>query len=310
VVSGAESLAGTVGPDIELHANHERMKPFLRPGKAALIAAVVLLAAALVIAALMVSRTAESGPVYQGKSLQVWLREYHRSRTQVGENGTECLKAEEAIHRIGTNGIPTLLQMLRAKDSALMSELQEHDNRYLLLKVNSNPAWLQNWDASMGFELLGQDAEDAVPALLEIYKQNISGRSRMATAWSLAGIGRAARAAVPTLVRAATNSDPSMRPSALWGLMGIRSDPAMSIPVMVGCLSDTNRIVQALAFRGVVEFGGEAYPVLTQLLSSQDVNLSRSAAGTLIRLKANTVGQTGLDPRSEEPLSPTKGLSQ
>lgn len=286
------------------------MRPSVLRRNAARIVAGALLLAAVGLAALFISRSAEPEPVYEGKSLRFWLRAYHKSLQQVSETSQERARAERAIRRIGTNGIPTLLRMLRARDSAVISKLQEHDPRQLLLRVNSNPAWLQNWDASMGFELLGQEASGAVPALLEIYEQNISGRSRMAAGQSLASIGPAARAAVPTLIRAATNSDASMRPSALWGLMGIHSDPASTIPVMVACLNDTNRLVRSLASRGLAEFGAEAYPVLTQLLKGEDANLSRSAADALNKIQVKAPEQSGSQFGSRATPSPTNGSSQ
>ena len=49
-------------------------------------------------------------PVYQGRRLSDWLKAHDRFSRE---------EAEEAVRRIGTNAIPSLLGMFRAKDSAL-----------------------------------------------------------------------------------------------------------------------------------------------------------------------------------------------
>src|SRR5215469_11736120 len=52
-------------------------------------------------------------PVYQGKRLGEWL---------AGYNGPSP-ETDEVVRRLGTNAIPTLLRMLRAKDSQLAAGL-------------------------------------------------------------------------------------------------------------------------------------------------------------------------------------------
>src|SRR5687767_2314706 len=56
-------------------------------------------------------------PVYEGRKLTSWL-ERHVPNTSADPpyNSPGWHKAEEALRRIGTNGIPTLLPMLRADD--------------------------------------------------------------------------------------------------------------------------------------------------------------------------------------------------
>ncbi len=56
----------------------------------------------------------ELEPVYRGKQLREWLVPCFRPGL-VG--GDESDAADDAAPHIGTNGIPTLLRMLRARDS-------------------------------------------------------------------------------------------------------------------------------------------------------------------------------------------------
>ena len=52
-------------------------------------------------------------PVYHGKGLRAWLNEYLTTG--------DSLRAEAAVRQIGANAIPTLLDMLRTKDSPSVS---------------------------------------------------------------------------------------------------------------------------------------------------------------------------------------------
>src|SRR5690242_12224993 len=57
-------------------------------------------------------------PSYDGKTLSYWLAQYEG----IGSAGADtkepkAIESREAIRHIGTNALPTLLRMLRAKDS-------------------------------------------------------------------------------------------------------------------------------------------------------------------------------------------------
>src|SRR5438045_5789104 len=76
------------------------------------IAVAVLLVAVIGVIAWEVLLSHEHEPVYQGKRLSVWLRD---------SSGTSELT--NAVRQIGTNGIPTLLKMLRKRESPSVSKL-------------------------------------------------------------------------------------------------------------------------------------------------------------------------------------------
>src|SRR6266481_3095062 len=133
-------------------------------------------------------------PVYQGKRLSLWLQNY-------SPDG-DSPEVDEALRTIGTNAIPTLLAMLQAKDSTLKLELAA-------LGLHYTPAETRHMRAEKGFTALGADASNAVPALIEIYKQNVSPSARRAAANALVEIGPGAKEAIPALIKSAgnTNSD-------------------------------------------------------------------------------------------------------
>jgi hypothetical protein len=71
-------------------------------------------------------------PVYQGKRLSVWLREASMGSEnqsfavwlpEASANPAAHLRACQAVRQFGTNATPTLLEMVRQKDSSLVSKL-------------------------------------------------------------------------------------------------------------------------------------------------------------------------------------------
>src|SRR5690348_8561126 len=84
---------------------------------------IILAFAGLGIFAWVVLRQHE--PSYQGKPLRVWLEAYGAS-LPAWPDARDAGKHQEsaaAIVRIGTNGLPVLLRMLQAKDSAMKRNL-------------------------------------------------------------------------------------------------------------------------------------------------------------------------------------------
>src|SRR5271165_6385675 len=82
-------------------------------GQRCAIAILVLLALGC-FSTFIVSRPTE--PAYQGKALRYWLKGYRVAAEEWNESTPQ--KADEAVRHLGTNAIPTLLTMLRARDSA------------------------------------------------------------------------------------------------------------------------------------------------------------------------------------------------
>src|ERR1035438_9219076 len=119
---------------------------------------------------------------------------------------------------MGTNCIPTLLHMLRQKDSNVKRWLVTIAQKQKLVKIHFVPAAVRNVEASRAFIVLGDLAKDAVPALVQMHRDNVSAESQSAIEDALAWIGPGAKPALPLLLANITNSNPSLRANALWAL--------------------------------------------------------------------------------------------
>jgi hypothetical protein len=251
-------------------------------------------------------------PVYQGKRLSVWLREY-RSGLNIGDEDRVRAgnTAKSAIRAIGTNAIPTLLNMLRKKDSFVVSKLVGLWNRHLYSSLpNSLPNWVRypgwymnqaatlNNEAVLGFKILGADAQQAVPALITIYEQGISPDSQAATGRALNAIGPAAqRMALPSCLRAAASPNSSVRGVAIQTLYAVHVEPQVVVPALVKALSDTNFVNRLVAARGLGSFGTnaqQAVPALMVLLSDSNSRVRSDATNALKKIDPEAAAKAGV----------------
>ena len=88
-----------------------------------------------------------------------------------------------------------------------------------------------------GFEVLGAEASNAVPALLRIAGRNRSPASHSAAIAALGAIGPPARAAVPYLLEWATN-DGKQAGAAIRALGRIRAEPSIVVSFLTNALAD------------------------------------------------------------------------
>ena len=96
-------------------------------------------------------------PVFEGRTLTSWL-DHHvadsSAKPPYGSPGWK--KADEALRRIGTNAIPTLLTIVRAKDPPPVAlKLIEFAARHRWTRINYRYAWRRHEEAEYAFRVLG-----------------------------------------------------------------------------------------------------------------------------------------------------------
>jgi HEAT repeat protein len=226
-------------------------------------------------------------PVFEGKPLSFWLKGYDPiQRTEPGEQ-----KADEVVGEIGTNAIPTLLRMLSTGDPPFIVKLKALARRQHFITFRRRAAANQHFQAVKAFQRLGPSAKTAVPALIEIYEQNISAVSQIETARALGSIGPPAGAAVPALLRGMTNVDANVRRETAFVLSQIRAEPALVVPVLTNSLHDPVPAVRTAAINALGMFGKDAKsaaPSLLPLLNDPD-SFTRHETARILKL---------IDPRA------------
>jgi HEAT repeat protein len=227
------------------------------------------------------------GPIYNGKPLSAWLAGYNLSSM----DPDEMAKADAAVRATGTNAIPTLLQMLEARDSALKFRIRELVSRQHIIEVSYAQPVELHFQAGKAFSILGTNAEAAVPQLMRMFEHEGDVDVRSGIANALAGIGPPAKAAVPVLLRGAIDSDSTLRCNSFFALSAIHSDPDLVMPMFLQAINDSDEGVRANAIAGLGKYGRAAakgVPGLIKLLKDPDA--------TVRALAAISLGEIGEDP--------------
>ena len=244
------------------------------------IALVVLLVALGGVIAWQALRPQEREPVYEGKPLTYWIDRAN------GTSPPENRKAEQVVHKAGTNAIPTLLRLLRRRDSALVLKLILLARKQHVVKVGYMDHLHRTFVATRAFVALGADAQDAIAELIRIFDQNISEVSQADIAEIFGSIGPPARDAIPSLLRAAANTNRIVHECAIEGLSGIHAEPESVVPVLTKCLSDPDWSVKRFALSGLQAFGKDAkpaVPALVEFFRAQEVGSDKSLAGNALK---------------------------
>jgi hypothetical protein len=224
-----------------------------------LIIAAILVTLGIVAAILIADYRRE--PRYHGKRLSWWLKEGEREWSRGGEKAQR--PAMEAVQHIGTNGIPTLLRMLRKTDSPLALKWQRLADNFDFLP-RPLPAPQENQLGARGILWLGSDASSAIPELLGIYRKRFSASSEDSTFYCL-------RKVLPVsqfdalLQEGLTNQYDTARFKAYWQLTPVNT-PQTSIPLLIKAMSDPSPRIQGICASKLREFGTNALPAIPALL--------------------------------------------
>jgi HEAT repeat protein len=278
--------------------------------KRAQIAVAVLFVALMGMSVRWVLRPQRVQPVYQGKELEFWLREYSGWDTTPKDWAQAKLRAENATRHIGTNAIPTLLEMLRKTESPRTYHVIDFwdrrvaNARFLPVWVR-HPAWYkrlaryQNMYGEIGFKILGPDAREALPDLIAIYELNLSSNSlaadsRPAIQRALIDIGPPA---IPYFLKWAAGTNECERLTAAQALSEIPAPPSVIVPPLIDFLSHTNSQVRLQAAERLGKCGPEgrqAVPDLVRLLCDPNGRVRSVAANALRNIDHEAAVRAGV----------------
>jgi hypothetical protein len=237
--------------------------------------------------------TGPDEPVYQGRTLSSWL-DHHVASTAANPpyNSPGWHQAEEALRQIGTNGIPTLLEMIRAHDSSWKLKLVRLAEKQRLVRFSHRYAMPLNEEAEYAFRVLGTNAASAVPELVEIYQEDLSASSQRCAALALASIGSPAKAAIPALVENFTHTNDHVRFYAVSAVATIGGDPDAILPVLKSVLKDSYKSTRWNAVVGMERYGARARSVVPELHEALKDEPIRPAVETALwRIAPEKVGK-------------------
>lgn len=251
-----------------------------------IVLAVVLLALASIIC-WQVLRVRE--PVYQGRTLSPWLQEYVSadSLPLTDEKTATMNRAGNAVRHIGTNAVPFLVAMAGAKDSFLKRVIIIVVRNQSIIQVHLRTDKEKRQMAVFGFYALGPVGRDAVPALIDLVKDE-DADVRITATDCLGNIGPDAKAAVPFLLPYLNSTNRMIAWDATVNMGRIHMEPALVVPVLVSNLTATNI---SMRYHGTTiialgKFGEHAKPAIPSIVAflNDENEDNRSAATNALRL--------------------------
>jgi hypothetical protein len=258
----------------------------------------------LVVIALL---TRDSEPRYNGHSLSYWLDKYGQSNPSVYSSGREedpDPQAVEAISRIGTNGLPLLLNRLHYEPNPARRALASTVRRapeplrpgWLMDWAVSDPAYSKAHDAASAFSVLGSAAKPAVPELVRMMNDRAATNSAGLAQYALACIGEET---LPFLVAVLEDRNAlNRRNAALWigTLPQLCTNAAPAIPTLVRCLQDRDPQVQWTAAMALGRASLQPDLVVPALVAA-----CQTPAAPVVRLRCiSALGDFGPRARSAE----------
>ena len=241
-------------------------------------------------------------PVYSGKPLSDWLL----------LNATGDESAEAAIRQIGTNAIPTLLDILGAKEwnkNRVVSKLKSADLKKGFQGEKADAETLRGI-AVDGFKVLGTNAESAVPKLTKLFHDpetcseaamvltqvGPKGFSVLTNAISdedlvgvvVLAIGRGGggnpKVIAQLLISALKSPNPTTRGNAAKYLAG--KDNVLAVPALISLLDDSDPYPRRFAAISLGSYGSgakSAVPKLWALYTNSPDVLIMSALSAIDR---------------------------
>jgi len=280
------------------------------------IAWVVLLVVIAAVAAFCALRPRE--PVYEGKRLSEWLRDLDDNTLAADSRN----RAVGAVLQIGSNCVPTLVELLHSSDSWLKRRLMESVGNQSRIRFHFTTAQERRGWAIQGIKVLGPAA---IPMLIDLLNDkgamttamiclsqvgpevvwpltrtltNEAPRVRSAAIVTLGLLRSNGQVAVPALVaRLESDEDNRVRASAANALGYIGKDPEVAVPALVKHLSDADPTIRAQAALALAKFGRQAQagvPMLLKTMRDENLTVRNSAAVALKEIDPHAAAKAGV----------------
>jgi hypothetical protein len=239
-------------------------------------------------------------PVYEGKGLTVWLEEYLAADNPfpVTEEKTATMgRAGIAIRHMGTNAVPFLMEMARAKDSVPKRLIEIIARHQSLIRWQLRTDHEKRQMAVFGFYALGSIGNEAIPALVTLLHDQDSD-VRLSAADCLGNIGPEAKIAVPLLLPFVNDTNRIVAWDTTVNLGRIHMEPALVVPVLIERLSSSN----AMRYRGTTiyalskfgEHAKSAIPFIVPYLSDGNDDTRSEATNAIKAIDPEAAAKAGV----------------
>jgi hypothetical protein len=191
-------------------------------------------------------------PQYRGIRLSDWLN----NPPAAARDGT----MEQAVRKIGTNGIPFYLDWIGTKESPLRDKAIDLLRKQSPITFRCYKTAERRQLGRYGIVFLGPAAAPAVPALMRMLADTNNPDAQASASFALGVIGPAAEAAVPALIQRFNDATGQSAEQTAFLLGKIHARPDLTLPAMVHYLKVSTNEPGHLyyALNALAEFGPEA----------------------------------------------------
>ncbi len=173
-------------------------------------------------------------PSYKDKPLSYWLTQFKEEENGGADtNNPTSAECREAIQHIGTNAIPFLLRILRAKDSAVKVKLMDLAEKQSFINIPISSVDEQKYKAIIGFYLLGDPATNAIPELIEICTNSPSEASKRCAEEVLMIVYPVSDSSLPYWLRSARRADWCLEAGETKSRMGSFSNAVLAFSAAI-----------------------------------------------------------------------------
>lgn len=232
-------------------------------------------------------------PEYAGRTLAQWLERL----IDYGGNPEVWNECADAIRQIGTNGLPHLLQMLEAPEEPWRGQVNALGQRVGLTASVVKDDLFKKRIARQAFNILGPQAQSALPELLAILSRCRTSDDRGFVIESISWIGPAAEPAIPALVNAARSGGQTECYFVCRALARIARQPEISVPFLTDQLSHPDRWPRQRAADALGNFTTNAIsatPELVKLLDDPVTTVRETATNALRRIDPAAATKAGI----------------
>jgi hypothetical protein len=267
----------------------------VKPGTKKIFLASILVVIVIFLGVGYLGTPARREPVYHGRSLSRWLKRLDDGRAFGISSGAlpaptpEQIEAAEAVHAMGANALPLLMEDIHVTPSAnsFRFKLQGRLNAVVERVTGSRPFGdgteedRIRWRAAQGLAALGPLAKPAMPELKRLLLTNYFHSSIKEAAYALATVGPEG---VEILTNAVQKNTEWSGMCAIWALGQHPAAGTNVIPFLIGATTSTSEgtACGAVQVLGLFHTRGEiVIPALTNALAGTNSSVSRDAARAL-----------------------------
>jgi len=272
-------------------------------------------------------------PVYKGKELSEWAKIYDHYDPDDPYDSLMRQEAVEAAHQTRNQLLPFALKEIGYEMPAWRKVMARKMEQMGLARLCPRIYWLIYDDPAYSviyFEMLGPDANTAVPDLTRIMKRAKSSVVRLRAMSALACIGKdglqplmealadpkcpyrplamlaigserkhvtAIDTVVPLLLNSLQDNDSHVSQAAAIELGELALEPDIVVPGLTNCLRSTDDYLRSVATEALGKFGDKARPAIPALiwaLSDPDDFVRKSATNALANIAPEVLATNGL----------------